>query len=411
MRIAFRLRPGLRTTAAALLAASTALAPGGCKRSERAPNHARQSTPRTAAAPAGFVYVTINGEGKVSEFGREADGSLIFLRTARAGAANGPTGIAIDPSNRFLYLANEGDGRIYQFRINADTGDLLMIGEGSVEDGSASRPQQIAISPHGDFAYVTNAGKRGDGSVAEYAIDGATGALKPLGKFSGGGLRQPLGIAFMPNGKFVYVSDAEAGMIDVFAVEPSGKLGLLASTPSLGRKPGHPGLLAVHPSGSFVYTVDRSLGVVVVATLAQDGRLNVTATYHVGISTAGPLGIEVIAVGPNVFIYTANRGSDTVSSIAVKPGGLDLMGECPTGMGDPTGMVADPGGRNLYVVNRNASTVAQFAIGNAKGVALIPASMDFAEAPFNQQSHPLYIATTRWDRPSAAALARQQRMQ
>ena len=405
MGIAFR----LRMTAAALLVATTALAAGGCNRAERAPNQTLQSTPRTVAAPAGYVYITINGEGKVSEFSRAADGSLIFLRMAQAGAANGPTGIAIDPSNRFLYVANEGDGRIYQFRISRDTGDLAMIGEGSVGDGSASRPQQIAISPCGEFVYVTNAGKGGDGSVAEYAIDGATGALKLLGRISGGGLRQPLGIAFMPNGKFVYVSDSEAGTIDAFAVEPSGKLKLLASTPSLGNKPGHPGLVAVHPSGSFVYTVDRSLGVVVIAKPAGDGRLSVTATYHVGISTAGPFGIEVTAVGPKVFIYTANRASDTVSSIAVKSDGLDLVGECPTGMGYPTGMAADPGGRNLYVVNRDASTVAQFAIADAKGAALTPASTDFAEAPLNQQGHPLYIATTRWDGPSTVAQARQQR--
>jgi DNA-binding beta-propeller fold protein YncE len=402
----------MSVTAAAAVAAVAVVVPGGCNRAEHTPNQTVQAAPRTVAPPAGYVYITINGEGKVSEFSRQADGSLNFLRMAQAGATDGPTGIAIDPSNRFLYLANEGDGRIYQFRIRRDTGELEMIGEGSVDDGSASRPQQIAISPRGGFVYVTNAGKGGeggDGSIAEYAIDGATGALKPLGRFHGGGLRQPLGIAFMPNGKFVYVSDSAAGTIDAFAVEPSGRLRLLSSTPSLGNKPGHPGLVGVHPSGSFVYTVDRLLGVVVVAKPAEDGKLSVTTTYHVGISTSGPFGIEVAAVGPKVFVYTANRGSDTVSSLAARSNALDLVGECPTGMGYPTGMVVDPGGRNLYVVNRDASTVAQFAIAESKGVALIPASTDFAEAPFNEQSHPLYIATTRWDGPSSVAHARKQR--
>lgn len=401
-----RIAAGPIVTAAALFAGAAALMSGGCKRQERVSNQAMPSAVGSAGAPAGYVYITINGEGKVSEFSRQADGSLSFLRMAQAGAANGPTGIAIDPSNRFLYVANEGDGRIYQFHIRRDTGSLATIGEGSVDDGSASLPQQIAISPLGEFVYVTNAGKGGDGSIAEYAIDGATGALKPLGRISGGGLRQPLGIVFMPNGKFVYVSDSEAGTIDAFAVEPSGALKLRASTPSLGNKLGHPGLVAVHPSGSFVYTVDRSLGVVVVAKPAEDGRLSVTATYRVGISTAGPFGIEVTAVGPKVFIYTANRGSDTVSSIAVKSDGLDVVGESPTGMGYPTGMAADPGGRNLYVVNRDASTVAQFAIADTNGAALVPASTDFAEVPLNQESHPLYIATTRWDDPSSVAHAR-----
>jgi 6-phosphogluconolactonase len=397
--------------AAALFVAAAAFALVGCNRTERAPNPAAQtaqSAPAPTAAPIGYVYITKNGEGMVSEFSRGANGNLIFLREAKAGAVNGPTGIAIDPSSRFLYVANEGDGRIYQFRIKRDTGDLEMIGEGWVDDGSANRPQQIAISPHGDFLYVTNAGKGGerkdsDGSIAEYAIDGATGALKLLETFRGSGLQRPLGIAFTPNGKFVYVSDSGAGTLVAFAVEPSGKLRLVASTPSLGDKPGHPGLVAVHPSGSFVYTVDRSIGSVVVAKPAADGKLSVTKTYHVGISTSGPFGIALAAMGPNVFVYTANLVGDTVSSLAVKADGLDLVGECPTGMGSPTGMVTDPGGRNLYVVNRNASTVAQFAIAETNGVALIPAVSIFTEALPNETSHPLYIATTRWDAPASVA--------
>jgi len=392
--------------------AAAALALFGCNRTEHTPNPAPQtvqSAPPSAAAPAGYVYITNNGEGTVSEFSRQADGSLNFLRMAKAGAVNGPTGIAIDPSSRFLYVANEGDGRIYQFSIKRDTGDLAMVGEGSVDNGAASHPQQIVISPHGDFVYVTNSGKGSDGkgsdgSIAEYAIDSATGALKPLETFRGGGLQQPLGIAITPNGKFAYVSDTGAGSIVAFAVEPSGKLQLVGSIPSLGDKPGQPGLVAVHPSGSFVYTVDRVLGIVVVAKPAADGKLSVTKTFHVGISTSGPFGIALASVGPSVFIYTGNRVTDTVSTLVVKPdSSLEIVGECPTGMGYPMGMVADPGRHNLYVVSRNVSTVSQFAIAETDGVALFPASSIFTEDGASETSHPLYIATTAWDAPATGA--------
>jgi hypothetical protein len=114
-------------------------------------------------------------------------------------------------------------------------------------------------------------------------------------------------------------------------------------------------------------------------------------------------------VGPNVFVYTANLVSDTVSSFAVKPNTMDLVGECPTGMGNLTGMVADPTGRNLYVVNRDASTVAKFAIGATKSVALIAAASIFTEASPSETSRPLYIATTRWDGPASAGEPPQQR--
>jgi DNA-binding beta-propeller fold protein YncE len=400
--------------AAALFVAAFAFALVGFNRTERTPNPAVQTVqgaPPPAGAPIGYVYITNNGEGTLSEFSRGADGNLIFLRTAKAGAANGPTGIAIDPSSRFLYVANEGDGRIYQFTIKRETGELAPIGEGWVDDGSANHPQQIAISPRGDFLYVTNSGrssdsknndgKSNDGSIAQYAIEPATGALMPLETFRGVGLQRPWGIASTPNGKFIYVSDLSAGTIVAFAIEPSGKLELVASTPSLGDKPGRPGLVAVHPSGDFVYTVDRSVGVVVAAKVAEDGKLSLTKTYRVGISTAGPFGIALAAMGQNVFVYTANLGSDTVSSLAVKPDKIDLVGECPTGMGNPTGMVVDPTGRNLYVVNRDASTVAQFALAATNGVALAPAASIFTEASPSETSHPLYIATTRWDAPAS----------
>jgi DNA-binding beta-propeller fold protein YncE len=392
---------------ATLLVAAAALALFGCNRTDHASNpvpQTVQSAPPTVAAPAGYVYVTNNGEGTVSEFSRQADGTLNFLRVAKAGAANGPTGIVIDPASRFLYVTNEGDGKIYQFSIKRDTGDLAMMGEGLAEEGAASRPQQVAISPHGDFAYVTNSGKSGDGSIAEYAIDSATGAFEPLETFRGGGLQQPLGIAIMPSGKFIYVSDSGAGTIVSFAVEPSGKLQLIGTVPSLGDKPGHPGLIAVHPSGSFVYTVDRLLGTVIAAKPAEDGKLSVTKTYHVGISTSGPFGIVVASVGPNVFVYTGNRGSDTVSTLTVKPdASLEIVGECPTGLGYPTGMVADPSRRNLYVVSRNAATVSQFQIAETDGVALYPAASIFSEEAPSETSHPLYIATTSWDASAPVA--------
>lgn len=395
---------------ATLFAAAAAVALVGCKRAKQTSSPLAkmpvQAAPAAHAAPVGYVYITNNGEGTVSELGRQADGSLAFLRTAKAGAVDGPTGIAVDPSNRFLYVANEGDGRIYQFRMKHDTGDLAIVGEGSVDDGSTSRPQQIAISPHGDFVYVANSGQGTDGSIAEYIINSATGALKPLEIFRGSGLQHPLGIAITPNGNFVYVSDSGAGTIVVFAVESSGKLKLVGRTPSLGDRTGQPGLVAVHPSGSFVYTVDGSLGTVAVFKTTAAGKLSATTTYRVGISTAGPFGIALAAVGPEVFVYTANRGVDTVSSLVVKSGGLKLVGECPTGMGYPTGMMADPSGHFLYVVNRDASTVAQFAIGATKGVALIPTASIFTEDSPSETSHPLYVAMTRWDAAPSVAQGR-----
>ena len=388
-------------------AAALAAVAFGCRHPEGSRGRA-SPTPQKLRAPAGYVYITNNGEGTVSEFAREREGGLIFLRLAKAGPLNGPTGIAIDPAGRFVYVANERDRQIHIFRIRRETGHLVPVGAAAVD--APGRPQQIAIG--GRFLYVTSAsdardgaiapGTTGTGSISEYRIDPATGELHTLGVIRGGGLREPLGLALAPNRQVAYVSDIGAGTLLSFAIDDAGRLRLVASTPSLGERPGYPGLVAVHPSGNFVYTVDRRLGSVVVARASADGKLHAIHTYRAGISTAAPFNIAAATVGSTVFVYTGNRGSDTVSSFAVKPDLLDLVGECPTGLGYPTGMTMDPEGRNLYVVNRNAATVVQFAVAENKGATLVPAASLFTEATPTDVSHPLYIATTRWDAPALA---------
>jgi DNA-binding beta-propeller fold protein YncE len=345
---------------------------------------------------AGYAYITNNGDGTVSQFSRQADGTLIFQRLTRAGAMDGPIGIAVDASNRFVYVANEGDNRVYEFRIQRGTGDLEAIGDGSVSDGPASRPQQIAIGPHGDFVYVTNAGggKGVAGSISQYAIDQRHGALRPLGIFRGDGLKQPHGIVVAPSGKFVYVSDPAAGTILAFAVAPDGTLKLMASTPSMGAKTGQPGMIAIAPSGGFVYTVDGAAGAAAVFKAGADGKLAFVKAYPVGVSTAEPLGMALAGAGADNFLYTANRAVDSVSCLAVKDGALMLIGQSGTGLGGPTGMAVDPGGHFLYVVNRDAATVAQFAVEALPGGGLFPAATIFTEDPANESSHSLYIAMT-----------------
>jgi len=345
---------------------------------------------------AGYAYITNNGDGTVSQFSRQADGTLVFHRLTRAGAMDGPIGIAVDPSNRFVYVANEGDNRVYEFRIQRGTGDLEAIGDGSVSDGPASRPQQIAIGPHGDFVYVTNAGggKGVAGSISQYAIDQRNGALRPLSIFRGDGLKQPHGIVVAPSGKFVYVSDPAAGTILAFAVAPDGTLKLMASTPSMGAKTGQPGMIAIAPSGAFVYTVDGAAGVAAVFKAGPDGKLAFVKAYPVGVSTAEPLGMALAGAGADKFLYTANRAVDSVSCLAVKDGALMLIGQSGTGLGGPTGMAVDPGGHFLYVVNRDAATVAQFAVEALPGGGLFPSATIFSEDPANESRQSLYVAMT-----------------
>jgi hypothetical protein len=102
------------------------------------------------------------------------------------------------------------------------------------------------------------------------------------------------------------------------------------------------------------------------------GKLSATKAYPVGISIAGPFGIALAAVGPE-----CSSTELTAGSIRCPPSSCsrvdELVGDCPTGMGYPTGMMADPSGHFFCVVNRNSSAVTQFTIAKTNGVALFPA--------------------------------------
>jgi 6-phosphogluconolactonase len=379
--------PRIAATGWLLLAAMAVIPLCGCNREHR--------TAVVSYASAGYVYVTNNGDGTVSEFSRAANGGLIFRGLVKCGAVDGPVGIVVDPSNRFVYVANEGDHRIYEFSIRIIDGLLVPVGRGFVSETPGSRPQQIVISPRGDFAYVTNAGTKGvEGSIAEFAIDADSGALKALGVVRGAELKQPLGIAIAPGGKFVYVSDHEAGTILTFEIESSGALKPLGGTPSLGVKAGGPEMVTVNPVDGFVYAVDGPSGVATSFKVVADGKLEFQKAYPVGVTTADPYGIALATSRVGQFVYTGNRAIDTVSYFATKQGVLTLVGQSMTGLGGPTGMAVDPTGHFLYVVNRDAATVAQFAIVPVDHGSAVLVSTVFSEDPANESSHPLYIAMT-----------------
>src|SRR3984893_10729702 len=102
---------GVATAAAKFTGAMVlAFALSGCKWAGYAPAMVNNRS-------AGYAYITNNGDGTVSQFSRQADGTLIFQRMAKAGAVDGPIGIAAEPSNRFVYVANDGDNPLYQFRV------------------------------------------------------------------------------------------------------------------------------------------------------------------------------------------------------------------------------------------------------------------------------------------------------
>ena len=117
-------------------------------------------------------------------------------------------------AGKFAYVANAGScgaaGYVSMYTINPTTGALTSTGPpvSAQDDGTDS----VTVDPSGKFAYVANFGDgiSSDGSVVMYSINATTGALTSTGAISGDceldGLCHPVSMVVDPSGKFAYVT-------------------------------------------------------------------------------------------------------------------------------------------------------------------------------------------------------------
>jgi 6-phosphogluconolactonase len=154
-----------------------------------------------AVDPSGkFAYVTSNGEpnsGSIFIYGytiNATSGALIPIAGSPFSGGPNPTAVTVDPTGKFAFVTNQGDGTVSAFRINVTSGALAPV---------VGSPYAVGTNPQGvaatiKFAYVANIA---DSTVSAFAIDGSSGALTPVpgSPFAAGG---GPGVAADPTGKF-----------------------------------------------------------------------------------------------------------------------------------------------------------------------------------------------------------------
>ena len=138
-----------------------------------------------------FVYVanhgcSLNANGNVSMYTTNSTGMLASIGPPVTAGDLGSFAVVVDPSGKFAYVVNDGGGNagcggsVSMFTINATTGANSTTGVltpiGVVPTGTS--PSSIAIAPSGMTAYVTNSQSN---TVSIYSINLATGALTLIG--------------------------------------------------------------------------------------------------------------------------------------------------------------------------------------------------------------------------------------
>lgn len=143
-----------------------------------------------------------------------------------------------DPSGRFVVVPDKGLDRMFSFRFDAGTLTPASVPFVAAREGSG--PRHLAFHPLLPYAYVVN---ELDSTVTSYRYDRDTGGLAPLQILSTlpetfTGNSRAAGITIDSAGRTVYASNRGCDSIAVFRVDrATGLLSFSGANPTLGRTP------------------------------------------------------------------------------------------------------------------------------------------------------------------------------
>jgi 6-phosphogluconolactonase (cycloisomerase 2 family) len=149
----------------------------------------------------------------------EVPGSPFPSAAIGAPGGTGPTGLAVTPDAKFLYVANQYDGTVTKFSV--DGSGVLTQGP-VVAVGTA--PSTAAISPDGGVLYVGNASTVSGFTICNQVLTSCSDPTSPDGSLTAvdgspfpGGI-EPVAIVFAPSGKFLFVINRQSNQISQYRV-------------------------------------------------------------------------------------------------------------------------------------------------------------------------------------------------
>jgi 6-phosphogluconolactonase len=237
--------------------------------------------------------------------------------------------------------------------------------------GETSNPSFVTVSPNHKFLYAAN--ENNQGTVSAFAIDAATGMLKPLNSVSskGGG---PCYVSLDKTGKWLFAANYNNGSVASFPVSADGSLGEAissiqhsGSSVNRSRQAGpHAHEAVVSPDNKLLFVPDLGMDKVMIYQIGLSGDLTPNAPPSIDIGAgAGP---RHIAFAPNgKFAYVMTEMTDSVIAFSYDGKGgakeIQTIAAAPDFAGKSRAEIAvHPGGKFLYVSNRGHNSIGIFTI-------------------------------------------------
>jgi 6-phosphogluconolactonase len=304
-----------------------------------------------------------------------------------------PSFLAIDPTQRFLYAANEvsdyqdqkNDGQkggqkdrqktgaVSAFAIDGKSGKLALLNQVS---SHGAGPCYISLDQTGKHVLAAN---YDGGSVTVFPVlkDGRLGEASAVIEHTGPTV-DPLGaephqIDLSSDNRFAIASYLGLDKLLVYRFD-SAKGALAANDPPFAQL--HPGArprhFDFHPNHKVLYVLEEAASKVDALSYdAANGTLRQIAT----VSTL-PEGFKgdnttaEIRVHPDgKFLYSSNRGHDSIAIFAIDPatGMPRFLEAVPTGGKKPRNFEIAPGGSYLVAANQNSNNIVIFKIDRQTG--------------------------------------------
>jgi 6-phosphogluconolactonase len=348
------------------------------------------STLFAAAAPAQGTYLfyvgTYTEEGSKSKgiYAYRYDaGTSTITPLGLAAETTNPSFVAPHPNGRFLYAVNEvgnykgpNSGGVSAYSVDRATGKLTFLNE---VPSRGADPCYIIVDPSGKFVLVAN---YTGGSVATFPVlpDGKLGEASAFVQHSGKGTNPERqegphahSIDLSPDNRFAMVDDLGLDELLVYKFD-SGKGSLTPNDPPFakvdaGAGPRH---FVLRPDGKFAYVVaEMGHTVTVFSNDAASGRLKSLQTVTtLPKDFTGRNDDAEIQIHPSgKFLYASNRGDDSIAIYAIDAvkGTLTSVGIVPTGGKEPRSFEIDPTGTLLFAENQKSDNIMVFSIDQTTG--------------------------------------------
>ena len=232
-----------------------------------------------------------------------------------------PHGVAYDPANNEIYVANQGSGTVSV--INAATNTVIK----ELFPGGGAGPENIAYDPANDNLYVTG----GLNTIA--IIDGSTNTVNEHLTVGS----HPFGVAYDSTHKRMYITNSFSNDVSVVNATTNTVIG--TTIIPVGSRPFD---IAFNPSNNATYVTNSLSSTVSVVSTLDRGELDIAASAE------------------NTTAHSGNRQSHyIVASVTDDEDGQPVTGLIPNNFKVVT-MVSPNGGVPIQVTDVTEGTLPGF---------------------------------------------------